>query len=281
MKSWALAYRVIVVAQEGRLWPAVRYAVAARWSAVREWYYRLRLGLARTMPGGSTSPVLSGRFDATPEATRLRECLDGALIGESPLPHEIRGIKGMSGQRYRAFINGYVRATSDARYLEVGSWAGSTAAAALYGNRVEALCIDNWSEFGGPREAFFSNIELARSEHTRLRFLERDFRAVDYAALGSFNIYLFDGPHGEVDQCDGVLLAQPAVTDRYLLIVDDWNWRAVRNGTLRALHRLRSRIEAAVEIRTTLDDSHPQVSMEKSDWHNGYFLAVVRKQGAD
>jgi hypothetical protein len=72
-----------------------------------------------------------------------------------PLPDEVRQIEGMSGQKYRLLINQLVGSISDARYLEIGSLAGSTAAAALYGNRVRALCIDNWSEFGGSRELFF------------------------------------------------------------------------------------------------------------------------------
>lgn len=37
-------------------------------------------------------------------------------------------------------------------------------------------------------------------------------------------------------------------------------------------------IEAAIEIRTTLDESHPKVSDSASDWHNGYFIGVIRKR---
>ena len=132
--------------------------------------------------------------------------------------------------------------------------------------------------FGGPREAFFSNLELALSDRVKFRFIEKDFRAVDFGSIGSFDIYLFDGPHEEADQYDGVVLAQPALTRRYLLVVDDWNWRAVRNGTFRALIDTQCRIEAALEVRTSLDDSHPVVAMEQSEWHNGYFIAVIVKR---
>ena len=75
-----------------------------------------------------------------------------------------------------------------------------------------------------------------------------------------------------------MVLAQPALTRRYLLVVDDWNWRAVRNGTFRALIDTQCRIEAALEVRTSLDDSHPVVAMEQSEWHNGYFIAVIVKR---
>ena len=88
--------------------------------------------------------------------------------------------------------------------------AGSTATAALSGNTVKALCIDNWSEFGGPKAAFFANIEAVRSAAVDFRFIESDFRCVDYTSLGHFNIYMFDGPHEEKDQYDGVMIARPA-----------------------------------------------------------------------
>jgi hypothetical protein len=66
----------------------------------------------------------------------------------------IYSIDGMSGTKYRFFINSLVRGLPDARYLEVGSWAGSTLCSAIHGNKVLAVAIDNWSEFGGPRDAF-------------------------------------------------------------------------------------------------------------------------------
>ena len=55
---------------------------------------------------------------------------------------------------------------------------------------------------------------------------------------------LFDGPHTKVDQYDGVVTAQAALEKSYVLIVDDWNWQQVRDGTLQALVKTNSRIES-------------------------------------
>jgi hypothetical protein len=110
--------------------------------------------------------------------------------------------------------------------------------------------------------------------------MECDFRSVDYGSIGKFNIYLFDGPHGEVDQYDGIVIAQPALTETFFLVVDDWNWRGVRVGTLRGLAASRCQLECAIEVRTTLDDCHPPHpghAGKQTDWHNGYLIAVVRK----
>ena len=183
----------------------------------------------------------------------------------------------MSGQTYRSFINNLVEGHGDPRYLEIGSWAGSTAASALYGNTAKCVCIDNWSQFGDPRPTFQSSIALVKSDAIEFRFIEQDFRKVEYATLGSFNIYMFDGPHAERDQYDGVVLAQPSLDKSHVLIVDDWNLSQVRDGTMRALIDTRCRIDAWIEVRTTFDNTHPSIAYQHSDWHNGYLIAAVEK----
>lgn len=212
------------------------------------------------------------------ESIVVRSSFLDALTKPSNLPEEICSIPGPSGQKYRSFINRLISSISDPRYLEIGSWKGSTAAAALRGNRARALCIDNWSQFGGPRSEFLANINKSLSSEIDFTLLEEDFRAVDYSEIGTFNVYMFDGPHAEVDHYDGIVLAQPALSSPHILVVDDWNWRRVRLGTLRAFRNLGCNIEYAIELRTTLDDSHGPVVNEKSEWHNGYFIAVIRKQ---
>jgi hypothetical protein len=218
---------------------------------------------------------LSGDFSASPMGRLAKNVFEETLKQDNSPPQAIRDIEGMSGLKYRSFINRFVRCLPDARYLEIGSWAGSTAVAALYGNKAKALCIDNWSEYGGPKATFFANIESIRSNDLDFSFVEQDFRAVDYGSIGSFNVYLFDGPHSERDQYDGIMLPQQALADTFLLVVDDWNWFQVRVGTFKALKHVGSRIQCSIEIQTSLDNSHPQIWGSDSDWHNGYFIAVI------
>lgn len=65
-----------------------------------------------------------------------------------PVRMNLRFIDGMSGQSYRYVLNKML--SLEKNYLEVGTWRGSTACAALDGNRISAWLIDDWSEFGGP-----------------------------------------------------------------------------------------------------------------------------------
>jgi hypothetical protein len=223
---------------------------------------------------------LHGDFESSPAAQALRQACTRALEGDNKLPASVRAIEGMSGQKYRCLINRLVEATPQARYLEVGSWGGSTACAAIHGNAVQALCIDNWSLFGGPKAAFERNIAACSSPTATVQLLERDFRQVDFAGLGAFNLYLFDGPHEEQDQYDGVVLALPALTPHFTLVVDDWNYEEVRRGTWRAIQDQGLVVEAYLEARSDQGQGHPLLHGRHSDWHNGYFVGVLRKAGA-
>jgi hypothetical protein len=257
-------------------------------SGIRNRYSRLvrerilRAALQQKFVATESLPAicLAGDFSASPMGRLAKKALEKALAQDSCVPQVIRDIEGMSGQKYRSFINNFVRSFVDARYLEIGSWAGSTVTAALCGNRAKALCIDNWSQFGGPKSDFFSNIELIQSADIEFRFIEQDFRTVDYGSVGIFNIYLFDGPHNEVDQYDGIMLPQKALSTTHMLIVDDWNWFQVRVGTLQALKDANCKIECSIEIRTTLHNEHPQVFGKHSDWHNGYFIGIICRRSA-
>lgn len=161
----------------------------------------------------------------------LRTSLNRAILEDGKLPPELLALEGMSGKKYRIFINNLIEAVDDARYLEIGVWQGSTLCSAIYKNRVRATAIDDWSEYGGPADRFFANLSRFKGPEAALSFLDNDFRAVNFRAIGKFNVYLFDGPHEEQDQRDGLICVQPALDEQFVLIVDDWNWDVVRRGT--------------------------------------------------
>ncbi|MBV8457730.1 MAG: class I SAM-dependent methyltransferase [Acetobacteraceae bacterium] len=173
-----------------------------------------------------------------------------------------------------------MRLIPDPRYLEVGVWAGSTLCSAIAGNGVRAVAIDNWSKFGGPRERCLENLTRFGTI-SDVRLVECDFRKVPFEDQGRFNVYLYDGPHSAEDQYDGLVLALPSLDAEFVFIADDWNWAEVRKGTRSAIERLGLEIVYAIEVRTTTNDSHPPhcgFDAKETDWHNGYFIAVLKKQ---
>jgi hypothetical protein len=208
----------------------------------------------------------------------IEECLSEK---KSNLSNWILEMDGMSGKKYRHFVNNLISKIDNPRYLEVGCWKGSTSCSAIYNNNVTAYCIDNWSEFGGPKNIFCENVQKCADEFDDIEivFEEKDFRKINYTEIGKYNVYLFDGPHEEKDQYDGLMLAQPSLDNEFIFICDDWNWKKVRTGTLNAIEKLNLEILFSVEIRTTDDDSYPpqENTKQNSDWHNGYYISVLRK----
>lgn len=217
-----------------------------------------------------------GAYDRSDMSLRLYHALTNAFEPNSYLPDEVYEIEGMSGRAYRNLLNRLVSSIEPARYLEIGSWKGSTVITALFGNTCKALCIDNWSQFGGPKYEFIQKLQYFQIED-RVEIIEEDFRNVDYCNIGRFDVFLYDGPHEEIDHYDGILIPQPALKQEYFLLVDDWNWLQVRLGTFRALSASSSTIQLAIEIRTTEDNTTAARTGKQSEWHNGCFLAVIKK----
>jgi hypothetical protein len=214
---------------------------------------------------------------SSPLADKLQKATMSALELDHKLPDSVRLMSGMSGKKYRYLINNLISFITDARYLEVGSWKGSTACAAMHGNKCKVTCIDNWSHHGTDNRDFFNNTKESLSNDIDFTVIEKDFREVDYTSLGKYNVYFFDGPHEEKDQYDGVALAQDALDHEYILIVDDYNFDRVRKGTQNAIKDLNLKVLAEVTVLSSIDGDVPTVHHEKSEWHNGYYIAVIKK----
>jgi len=243
-------------------------------------------------PEEETSIILDGNFDQNSYSKNLKISFFKSLAMDTKLPDEIKFMPGMSGKKYRYLINNFVSLTKDSRYLEIGTWTGSTVCSALYGNQAKAVCIDNWLKFNteetlkkfyntkDQKKDFEENIKkvVGSSKIIDFKFIESDFRNVNYNEIGMFNIYCYDALHEEKDQYQGVSIVQPALDEIFVLIVDDWNLLEVRKGTNRAIKDLGISIISKIEIRTTQNNTMPKlIHSQYSDWHNGYFIAVCKK----
>lgn len=199
-----------------------------------------------------------------------------AELGISKITDEILTMHGMSGKKTRHLYNNLLN-REDARYLEIGSWKGSTVCSAMCENKATVVCIDNWSDLGGPKDEFLINFEKYKGNNDAT-FIENDCFHVDASKLPKFNIYMYDGSHDLVSHYNALIHYYYCLDDIFIYIVDDWNWDYVRNGTICAIHNLKFNILYHREIRTTDDNSHPEWGSPKQvDWHNGLFIAVLQK----
>ena len=241
-------------------------------------------------PEEETSIFLGGNFDQNTYSKNIMLSLSQALAIDTKIPDWIKFMPGMSGKKYRYLINNLISLTKDPRYLEIGSWTGSTVCSALYGNTAKAVCIDNWITFpeeeqvrkffntDDQKKTFEINTKKVITEKINFQFIESDFRKVNYKQLGKFNIYCYDALHDRKSQYDGIAIAQPALDDIFILIIDDWNLEEVRKGTFNAFGDLGISVISKIDIKTTQNNAMPKLlHSHYSEWHNGYFIAVCEK----
>ena len=72
-------------------------------------------------------------------------------------------------------------------------------------------------------------------------------------------------------------MVSPSMNDNFLMIIDDWNWKQVREATHEAINNCKLKIISSIEIKTTQDDSSSLFTGENSDWHQGCIFFNVQK----
>jgi len=201
---------------------------------------------------------------------------ENAEKGKSKITEGIINMEGWSGIKTRHFYNNILN-KDDARYLEIGTWKGSSVCSAMCGNTAKVICIDNWSEFSGPKTEFLINFANYKGEN-EASFIEQDCYTVDISKLPKFNIYMYDGNHTKDSHYKALIHYYNCLDDIFIFIVDDWNWKDVRDGTYESIKQLKISIMYEREIRTTNDDSHPSMGSEiQKQWHNGIYVAILQK----
>ena len=212
-------------------------------------------------------------FDALKK--HVETSFDKAENNISKITSDIINMKGMSGTKTRHFYNNLV-SMDDARYLEIGTWKGSSVCSAMCGNKATVLCIDNWSEFGGPKNEFLYNFQKFKGDNNAT-FVENDCYKVDISNYPKFNIFMYDGNHTNESHYKALLHYYNCLDDIFVFIVDDWNWKDVRDGTLNSIKKLNLKVLYEKEIRLTFDNSvtlEPELS---KTWWNGIYVVILQK----
>ena len=205
----------------------------------------------------------------------VETALKKAEENDSKITKDIIDMDGMTGIKTRHFYNNLLN-TNDARYLEIGTWKGSSICSAMCNNKAKVLCIDNWSEFGGPKDEFLINFNKFKGENDAT-FIENDCYKVDVSLLPKFNIYMYDGNHTAESHYKALNHYYDCLDDIFIFIVDDWNWADVRNGTKDSINHLNLKILHEWEIRLTNDESHTPLDIAKKTWWNGIYIAILQK----
>lgn len=161
------------------------------------------------------------------------EILNTRLPAESSEMQErlsdICKIPRMSTYAIATMINkGVSEMPNEHSFVNVGVWNGFTFLAGMMKNAGKTcIGVDNFSEFGGPREQFLGRFRHYKSASHH--FYDMDYR--EYFAKvhkGSIGFYIYDGEHSYENQLDGLKVAEPFFADGCIVLVDDTNLKAPR-----------------------------------------------------
>lgn len=130
----------------------------------------------------------------------------------------------MSTFAVAAIINRAVaRLPAGQSFVNVGVWHGFSLLAGMAGHPDKrCVGIDNFSEFGGPKQEFLARWNAARGPGHE--FHEMDYR--DYFATvhqGPIGLYIYDGDHAYQHQLMGLEVAEPHLAPGCIILVDDTN----------------------------------------------------------
>jgi hypothetical protein len=215
------------------------------------------------------------------EVTRgVCDAIADGVSKRSRLRDEILAYRGMSGVKYKHFINNLLSRSFVKRYLEIGVFEGSTAIAAAYGNEdVECFHIDNFSLFGVTPDKFLSNYKAAIGKVPFL--INNDCFAIDPLTYGirDIDIYFYDGDHAEINHYRALHHYYKAMADTFVLIVDDWGWKDVQSGTYRAIKDLGLRIDGRFEfgIDFVKPEENPTGIGNEDGWWCGCGIFILSK----
>ena len=164
----------------------------------------------------------------------------------SPHPHDRRfadvleAVPGLACENNLALLNLAAACLEPGEsYVEVGSFRGTSLIAALLGNEGDFVAIDDFSFREASREQLEANLSRFGLDG-RATILEGDaFELLRGGALEGrrAGVYYYDAAHSYEQQLDGLVLAEPYLADRALLVVDDSEWDFVERATRDYLER--------------------------------------------
>lgn len=197
--------------------------------------------------------------------------LNRGANNESQLTEEILYLDGMSGRRFRHFLNNLCAVPM--KYMEVGAYKGSTIISALYKNQSEGITFDNWSEYGGPKEEFLNNVATHIGD-AKLAVHECDCFAFNRERVRDVDVYFYDGAHDMYSQYRGISYFKPCLSKPAVLIVDDWHNQHAFNaqkGTRDALTDL------GIQVLWEWDTNHmTETGSPHRDWWGAQFIALIQ-----
>ena len=161
--------------------------------------------------------------------------------------------------------------SSNQLYLNIGCWKGFSLIAGMIDTSCKVIGVDDFSQFGGPKDEFLKNFHKYKKENTH-QFYEEDYKVFFKNFKKSnkkIDFYFYDGEHSYKNQYENLEIADYFLNEGAIIMIDDINFSEVENGSKDFVKKYSSKYEIIKEVKTFNNHCHP------SFW-NG--LMIIRKK---
>lgn len=229
-------------------------------------------------------------WNSTEQATKqIKTSFENANNHQSKLTEDILKMEGMTGKKTRHFYNNLLEHKNKLNYLEIGVWRGSSFTSAMYKNtNVTGLAVDDFDpNYGGPNSGienynlFVKNTTSFLINKEKYNILTEEFYKIEPEKLPKFDVYLYDGDHGENFHYDAFKKMYSCFADICIVIIDDFNWLEVQQGTERAKKELGTTIPYKIiyetDVKYTTNGETTPMDIAKEEFWNGIYVCVLEK----
>lgn len=169
-------------------------------------------------------PELHALFDDFPSSEHPRE---------RRFDQVLEAVPGLARENNLALLNLTARLLgSGESYVEIGTYRGTSLIAAMLGNEgKEFVGIDDFSMGQGSRQELERNLTAFSLEPT---ILAGDaFQIIPSGGLGDrrVGVYYYDAKHSYEAHLQALVMIEPFLASRALMIVDDSDWEQVADAT--------------------------------------------------
>jgi len=186
-------------------------------------------------------------------------------------------IEGLTSKRMQNLLTEI--ADNSTKYLEVGSFLGSTACSVLRSGTIEeATFVDHWKEDIQPasgellpktnKQEFIENIRKYKNERP-LKVFDCDMLSVDKSDLKDIDFFFYDGAHDFESTSNAIRYYSSCLAEEAIILIDDANWEGVVAGAEDGI--------AKAGLETLFKKIWLNNQESKEQWWNGFFIAVVKK----
>ena len=201
------------------------------------------------------------------DVTFVKRAVERTLRLESGIADDAAKVQGFASLAHRHLLNNLCNFIG-CNYVEIGCYYGASVVAAASRNSLfgEFTTVDNFVEW--PGEIIDVAQVKANLKHAQnITLVEGDALTVDLPC--GFNVLYVDGDHTFAAQRDYVLRMFPRMAKRFILIVDDYDWTAVSEGTEAALQSL--------PVNRLFERHLPSEEPCQVWWNRGVYVALLEK----